>query len=305
MPLDPHIAPIVELINAAAADAPPISEQSVSDRRERYATLSAMPGTGPDLDHVEDTTMAGVVVRTYANDGAVGIFVFVHGGGYTTGGVDTHDQVCRQLALESRATVVSVDYRLAPEHPFPAGLDDSWSVLRWLDTHRSDFADSDGNPARIVVGGDSAGGNFSAVLALMARDAGLDLAAQLLIYPAVDVEDDSPSMTDNGEGYVLTADTMAWFQKQYQPDAADWRASPIRAESLAGLAPALVITAEFDPLRDQGAAYAAALNAAGTPTTLTNYEGMVHVFFQLGPIVPAGASAVSQVAETAAAALRP
>ena len=137
----------------------------------------------------------------------------------------------------------------------------------------------------------------------MARDAGLNLAAQLLVYPAVDVDDDSPSMTDNAEGYVLTRQTMDWFNAQYQPDPSDWRASPINADSHAGLAPATVITAEFDPLRDQGIRYVAALETAGVDVTHTNYDGMVHIFFQLGTLCDAGAAAVTQIARAAKAAL--
>lgn len=295
MPLDPQIKPIVDAVNAAAADAPPIWEQTVQQRREGYQGLSALAGPGPELDHVSDSLVGNVPIRTYANDGATGVFVFIHGGGYTIGDIDTHDQPCRQLALESGATVISPHYRLAPEDPFPAGVDDCWAVLQWA---RSEYPGS-----KIVVGGDSAGGNLSAVMAIMARDAGLELAAQLLVYPAVDGEDDSPSMTENGTGYILSSETMEWFGAQYAADHTDWRASPIRAESLAGVAPALVITAGFDPLRDQGAAYANALRDAEVDVTYTNYEGMVHAFFQLGPIVGAAAQAVTQVAEAAKAAL--
>ena len=196
---------------------------------------------------------------------------------------------------------MSVDYALAPEQPFPAGIEDSWAALQHIAANRARYGGRD--DAKVVVGGDSAGGNISAVMALKARDAGLDLAAQLLVYPAVRSDDDSPSMTDNGEGYVLTRETMDWFSAQYQPDPADVRASPIRAESHVGLAPALVITAEFDPLRDQGAEYAKVLADAGVPTEYTNYDGMVHIFFQLGPIVDQGKAAVTQVAEAAKRAL--
>lgn len=299
MPVDPQIQGLLDAINTASAEAPPIWDQTVADRREGYVGLSAIPGPGPDLDKVDDIDIAGVPCRRYANAGASGCFVFIHGGGYTIGDVDTHDQPCRQLALESGATVISVDYRLAPEHQFPAGIDDAWAVLQAIDADRAGY----GAEAGLVVGGDSAGGNFSAVLALMARDADLDLAAQLLIYPAVDVADDSPSMTENGTGYILSKETMDWFTEQYSPDPDDWRASPIKAESHEGLAPALVITAEFDPLRDQGAAYAQTLEDAGVAVTYTNYEGMVHAFFQLGPICDAGARAVSQVAAAAKTAL--
>ena len=262
-------------------------------------------GPGPELDQVTDRTIpgpaGGIPVRLYRNDGARGVIVFFHGGGHTIGGLDTHDQVCRQLAAQSGATVVAVDYRLAPEHPFPAGLDDAWAALRWADEHRSELGG--GADARLVVGGDSAGGNLSAVVALMARDAGLDLAAQLLVYPGVDVADERPSMAENGSGYILDTETLDWFRECYAADPDDWRASPLRAASLAGVAPALVITAEFDPLRDQGAAYAAKLAADGVDVTHTPYDGMVHTFFQLGPIVDAGARAVTEVADAARAAL--
>lgn len=304
MSLDPQIQPIVDAVNAAAADAPPLAEQTIADRREGYLALSALAGPGPDLDHITDSSVEGIPIRTYANKGANGIFVYIHGGGYTIGDLDSHDPVCRQLAVESGATVVAVDYRLAPEHPFPAGIEDSWTVLQWIDAHRSDFAATgDAGANKIVIGGDSAGGNFAAVLALMARDADLDLAAQLLVYPAVDAADASPSMTENGVGYVLTAETMEWFGDQYAADVTDWRASPLLATSHTDVAPALIITAEFDPLRDQGMAYADKLRDAGVSVEHTNYEGVVHVFFQLGPIVDAGARAVTQVAIAAETAL--
>jgi acetyl esterase len=305
MPLDPQIAPIVDAVERAAQEGPPASELTVDDRRKGYAALAAFAGQGPALDEVIDRTIPGpdgeIPVRIYRNAGARGIFVFYHGGGYTIGDLDTHDEVCRQLALQSGATLMAVDYRLAPEHPFPAGIEDAWAALNWADANRAELG---GDPtAKVVVGGDSAGGNFSAVMALMARDHDVDLAAQLLVYPGVDMADDSPSMTENAEGYVLTAETIDWFLQCYAPNNADWRASPLLAPSHAGVAPALVITAEFDPLRDQGARYAEALDAAGVPVTLSHYEGMVHIFFQLGPLVEAGARAVTEVAQAARTAL--
>ncbi len=306
MPLDPQIAPIVETVEKAAAEGPPASELSVEDRRAGYLALVGFAGAGPDLDEVIDRAIPGpagdIPVRIYRNAGAQGIFIYYHGGGYTIGDLDTHDEVCRQLALQSGSTVMSVHYRLAPEAPFPAGVEDSWAAVEWADANRAELGGD--ASAKIVVGGDSAGGNLSAVVALMARDAGVELAAQLLVYPAVDQDDDSPSMTENASGYVLTAETMAWFQDCYAAESSDWRCSPIRAESLSGVAPALVITAEFDPLRDQGARYAEALKAAGVDVTYSLYEGMVHIFFQLGPLVDAGARAVTEVAKAAKAALR-
>ena len=243
--------------------------------------------------------IAGVPCRIYSNNGPHGILMFIHGGGYVLGDLETHDQPCRQLALESGATVVSVGYRLAPEHPFPAGLDDAWAVFQTLDADRDNF----GLGSKLAVAGDSAGGNFAAVLALMARDAGINLAAQLLVYPHVDVNDASPSMTDNGEGYLLTKESMDWFMDNYTPDPLDWRASPLLAESHEGLAPAVVITAEFDPLRDQGIAYAQTLEAAGVDVAYINYDGMVHAFFQLAPLCDAGKDAITQIADAAKVAL--
>ena len=299
MPLDPQIAPLIDASNAAAAELPPIWEQSLEDRRVGYQALADVAGPGPQLDRVEDVKIAGVPCRIYENDGATGILMFIHGGGYVIGDLETHDQPCRQLALESGATVVAIDYRLAPEHPFPAGLEDAWAVFQALDKDRNNF----GRGSKLAVAGDSAGGNFSAVLALMARDAGINLAAQLLVYPAVDVDDASPSMTENAEGYLLTKETMDWFMHHYAPDPLDWRASPLLAESHVGLAPAVIITAEFDPLRDQGMAYADKLKAAGVEVTHTNYDGMVHAFFQLSPLCDAGKAAITQIAEAAKAAL--
>jgi len=299
MALDPQIAPLVDASNTAAAELPPIWEQSVADRRAGYLALAGIAGPGPELDRVEDVTVAGVPCRVYANNNPTGILMFVHGGGYVIGDLETHDQPCRQLALESGATVVAVDYRLAPEHPFPAGIDDAWAVLQALDADRDNY----GADSKIAVTGDSAGGNFSAVLAILARDAGIELAAQLLVYPAVDVNDASPSMTENGEGYLLTTETMDWFTHNYQPDPLDVRASPILADSHVDLAPAVIITAQYDPLRDQGIAYAKKLTAAGVPVTHTNYDGMVHAFFQLSPICDAGKAAVTQIATAAKDAL--
>lgn len=306
MPLDPQIQPIVDAVEGAAAAGPPPETLTVDERRAGYLALAGFAGAGPELDEIVDRTIPGpggeIPVRTYRNNGATGIFVFYHGGGYTIGDLDTHDEVCRQLALESEATVMAVHYRLAPEHPFPAGIDDAWAALQWADDNRAELGGS--ADAKIVVGGDSAGGNFSAVMALMARDQGLELAAQLLVYPGVDAEDDSPSMTENESGYILNKTTMQWFGECYAADLTDWRASPLRAPSFEGVAPALVITAEFDPLRDQGAKYAEALKAAGVDVTYSLYDGMVHVFFQLGPIVEAGARAVTQVAAAAKTALK-
>jgi acetyl esterase len=299
--IDPQLQPLLDAVNGAERS----DSRSLQERRDGYRALSTIAGPGPELDHVEDRSIDGPVgpipIRVYRNDGAVGVFVFFHGGGFTIGDLDSHDEPCRRIAADAHCTVVSVGYRLAPEAPFPSAVDDAWAAVQWADAHRADLGgDAD---AKIVVGGDSAGGNLAAVVALMARDAGLDLAAQCLVYPGTRVDDASPSMTENGEGYLLDRETMNWFNAQYAADPKDWRASPIYADSHAGVAPALVITAQYDPLRDQGADYARVLDAAGVPVTYTNYDGMTHVFFQLGPIVEGGARCVAQVSAFAAAAL--
>lgn len=299
MALDSQLQPLVEASRRTAAELPPISEQTVEQRRAAYLELAALAGPGPEIATVHDLTIAGVRCRRYVPENAHGILIFIHGGGFVIGDLDTHDEPCRQVALESGATVISVDYRLAPEDPFPASVEDVWAVVQAVNADRASFGEG-----KIVLTGDSAGGNLAAVTAIMARDAGIDIAMQLLIYPSVDVLDDSPSMAENGQGdYVLSTDIIEWYAAKYDADPRDWRASPLLAETLVGVAPALVITAEYDPLRDQGIAYAERLRESGVLVTHKNYDGMVHAFFQLGPLVDAAKQAVSQVAAAAKQAL--
>ena len=299
-------------MNAASAEAPPLSEQTPQMRREAYLGIAGFVPPGPELASVSDDVVAGpagpIPIRVYSdNAGAAtsGVLVFYHGGGWCIGDIESHDEVCRQLAKESGATVVSPHYRLGPEDRFPAAVDDCYAVLEWVGENKDKLAGPD---AKIAVSGDSAGGNLAAVMALMSRDlGGPEIAMQLLVYPATDLQmKGHQSLIDNGTGYVLTKESMDWFKANYlrsPEDANDWRASPLAAASHANLPPALVITAEFDPLRDEGMAYVQALRDGGTTVTHTNYEGMVHVFFQLGPLVPAGAAAVSEVAAAAKTAL--
>lgn len=316
MALHPEIQPIVDLVNAGAAEAPPLAEQTPQMRRDGYHGLVAFVPAGPEMETVSDEHVAGQVadipVRIYSpvgrEPGAGGVTVFYHGGGWCIGDLDTHDEVCRQIAHQSGSVVVSVDYRLAPEAVFPAAVDDAWDALGWVRTEAARLVgSSEREPASIplAVCGDSAGANLAAVMAVMSRDASLPLAAQLLVYPAVDFRDPSlyPSQSENAEGYVLTREGMDWFESQYEPDVQDWRASVITADSHADLAPALIITAEYDPLRDEGEAYAKVLEAAGVPVSTRRYDGMVHIFFQLGPLVGPAAEAVAQVAVEAKKAL--
>jgi acetyl esterase len=222
---------------------------------------------------------------------------FFHGGGFVIGNIETHDDQARLICRDGAMVVVSVDYALAPEHPFPAGFDDCLAAIHWV----ADNIDSlGGDPAKIVVGGDSAGGNLSAAVALAVRETGPKLAAQFLIYPAVDFREegvDYPSRAENGIGYFLTEDDMHWFGEQYLAegtDLTDPRASTITA-NLAGAAPAVIGTAEFDPLRDEGEAYAKALADAGVEVRLERYDGMIHGFFGLSMYSPAAAAAVQDM----------
>ncbi len=302
MPLDAELQPIVDLINSL--DAPPAGEQSTEENRAAYAGLSMMFGTGDDTVVAEDESVPGpcgdIPIRWYrpadgaARGGAAetGVIVYFHGGGWVIGSVDTHDPVCRDLAQRCGVPVVSVDYRLAPEHIFPAAVDDCRVVTDWVWQHASERGV---DPTRIVVAGDSAGGQLATVVARHWPSERPPLALQVLVYPVTDlavfpidpVAGAESSMVRNGEGYVLTLDTMEYFVDNYAPDPAiriDPDASPLRAESLAGLPPALVITAEYDPLCDEGEAYAARLADAGVPVVATRYDGATHMFLQMSTL---------------------
>ncbi len=212
--------------------------------------------------------------------------VYFHGGGWVIGDLDTHDSLCRDLADAGRCVVVAVDYRMGPEHRFPAAGQDVLAATRWLQAQAAELGL---DPQRFAVGGDSAGGNLAAALALTWRDAGepVPLKFQLLIYPATDMRGMAPSHTSNGQGYLLTADTIAYFQSHYLDPAqqTDWRASPLLHGNLAGLPPALVLTAGFDPLRDEGRQYADALSAAGSVAQYVCFERQIHGFITMGRVI--------------------
>lgn len=303
MPLDPQVQALVDGMAAMSEGQPKMSEQPPGAGREAYRNLALLLGEPVPVADVVDRTIPGpggeLPVRIYrpSVDGPTGTLVFFHGGGGVIGDLDSHDHLCRLLCDRAGVTVMAVDYRLGPEHPFPAAVDDAWAALTWAADHADELG---GDPNRLAVAGDSAGGNLSAVVALMARDAGgPSIALQALIYPWVDMGFGFPSIDENGEGYVLTKDTMLWFRENYagtQPPVDDWRASPLRAGRHDGLPPALVVTAEYDPLRDEGMAYATALRDAGVEVTLSNYEGQVHTFVQLAPILEGGMRAVDEIA---------
>jgi acetyl esterase len=302
MPVDPQIATLLELI--AAAESKPMSEGTPEEARRGFRTLTVDlrdPAAVPDVASVEDTTVAGaegdLPARVYrpAADGPLPTLLLLHGGGFVIGDLDTHDVTARTLANGCRAVVVSVDYRLAPEHPFPAAVDDALAAARWVADHLVELGGDD----RVAVAGDSAGGNLSAVVAQTFRDEGRPLAGQLLVYPATDMGGSYPSHVENAEGYFLDAATMAWFLQQYAggaADLADPRLSPLHGD-LAGVAPAVVVVAELDPLRDDGLAYAAALEAAGVPVEVRTFPGLIHGFVDMGRHSAAAQAAIDETCE--------
>ncbi len=309
MPVTPEVQNVLDFL--AAAGGPPGEEPDVAELRQSYAGLGAIeskPEVASVADHVVPGPAGDIPVRVYVPTDEPGprpVLVYFHGGGWVIGSVETHDGTVRAVAEGSGVTVVSVDYRLAPEHPFPAAIDDAVAAIRWVVDNAGDL---DIDPARLAVGGDSAGGNLAAVAALeLAAGDGPDVRFQLLIYPVTDGTMAHPSIDENAEGYFLTKATMAWFWQQYvrDGDRTTPRVSPNHAsdEVLAGAPPALVITAEYDPLRDEGEAYAARLAAVGVDVTASRYDGVIHGFFSLRDLVPEGKAAVDEACEALRTAL--
>ncbi len=264
---------------------------------ERRAITQPPPRPLAEVRDLSATGPAGnIALRLYRPDGVASpapTLVYYHGGGWTIGDLDTHDSLCRDLADAGRCVVVAVDYRMGPEHRFPAAVDDVLAATRWLQAQSADLGL---DPARFAVGGDSAGGNLAAVVALAWRDAAepVPLKLQLLIYPATDMRAVAPSHTHNGQGYLLTADTIAYFRGQYlAPEQySDWRASPLLHGDLSRLPPALVLTAGFDPLRDEGRQYADALSAAGSAAQYVCFERQIHGFITMGRVLAEANTAV-------------
>jgi acetyl esterase len=302
MPLDPAAVGLLEQMEAAGL--PPLNELSPPEAREAAEGFAALAGPGEDVAEVTDRSVPGpggeVPVRVYrpANAPAPApCLVYFHGGGWVIGTLDSTDTICRAVANRAGCVVVSVDYRLAPEHPFPAPLDDCYAALVWVAEHGTELGT---DTTRLAVGGDSAGGNLAAAVALRARDEnGPALRLQLLVYPVTDHGYDTASYRENGEGRLLTTDMMRWFWDHYLGSSGQGGnplASPLRAADLAGLPPALVLTAEYDPLRDEGEAYAARLAEAGVPVTQTRYAGQIHAFWQMPGTFPAALEAADQAA---------
>jgi acetyl esterase len=301
MPLDPQAQKIVDAM--AALGLKPVEDSTPEEAREsmraRTAALGPFEEVAAVVDHRVPVEGAEITVRVYTPGGKAPhpALVFYHGGGWVIGDLYTHDGICRALAKAAGCAVASVDYRLAPESRYPAAVVDSYAALRWL------VANAPGlgvDPRRVAVGGDSAGGNLATVVALMARDrGGPALVRQVLIYPVTNQDFDTPSYHENATGYVLTREAMRWFWRHYLEREAQGKephASPLLAPSLAGLPPALVITAECDPLRDEGEAYAARLRDAGVPVTVTRYAGVFHGFFRMTRLHDKARAALDEVA---------
>lgn len=307
MPLHPVLQQMCDAANqaaAAAADAPAPSEAerlaAVRAGAEAFGSLGAGPPEPLHSveDHLADGPHGPIPVRVYRPTEGVGapLVCYFHGGGFVSGSVEAWDGVARRIAKESGAVVVSVDYRLAPEHRFPIPLDDCHAALVWAVDHADAFG-ADGS--RVAVAGDSAGGNLAAAVTLRSRVEGPVLRAQVLVYPVVSPDCSSPSMVDNATGYLLTTDSMRAMWDWYlgpDGDRNDAFAAVDRAADYTGLAPALVITAEYDPLRDEGEHYASLLGGFGVDTTVTRYDGMLHGFFGLRELVPDSERALAQVA---------
>jgi acetyl esterase/lipase len=288
-----------------AQGGPPLEEQDpIEARLSRIEPFKMLGGQPDQLDRVENLSVprlsGEVPIRLYASEqgGVRPALIYFHGGGYVLGNLDTHDAVCRALAKESGAVVIAVDYRLSPESKFPAAVEDAYAATVWTAANAGRLGI---NSRRIAVGGDSAGAALATVVAKRCRDAGGPaLAAQVLFYPVTDMSSfETGSYRELGEGYFLTRSSMQWFTGLYLASADDARnpeVSPLLAPDLSGLPPALVITAEFDPLRDEGEAYAQRLQQAGVPVTVTRYPGMIHAFISMRGVITDGRKGIQQAA---------
>jgi acetyl esterase len=306
-PLTRRMAELLE--NIRRANRPPFHALGAVEARVAYqagSEILELPRAA--LARVEALTVpaadgAALPARLYApSHEKLPVLLYLHGGGFTIGNLETHDSLCRQLALRSGAAVVALDYRLAPEHRFPTAVDDAWAAMQWLAAHGARIG-LDGQ--RLAVGGDSAGGTLAAVCAIHARDIGLPLKLQVLITPGTTAFADTPSHTTFAHGYLLEAEAIAWFFDQYIPreQRRDWRFAPLEADALEGVAPACVVLAENDPLVDEGVAYADRLRMAGVAVDLDIYRGVTHDFVKLGRVLPEAGSAQAAIGAALAAAL--
>ena len=285
------------------ANRAPFHSMAPQAARQAYVAAAEVlePPRAP-LTRVESLDIPGadgvpLRARLYApSQERLPVLLYLHGGGFTIGGLETHDSLCRQLALRSGGAVVALDYRLAPEHRFPTAVDDAWAAMRWLVQHGAGLGLDRGH---LAVGGDSAGGTLAAACALHARDIGLPLALQVLITPGTTAHADTPSHRRFAEGFLLDAASIEWFFRQYIDDAqrTDWRFAPMEAGDLHGVAPACVVLAECDPLVDEGLAYADRLRLAGVPVELELYRGLTHDFIKMGRVLREAGEAQQAIAD--------
>ena len=299
-PLDPQARAFLDSL--IAANVPSIASLTPPQARKRMILLSNFAGL-PSVERVEERQIDGpagpLMLRAYlpAGRGDLPAMAYFHGGGWVTGNLDTHDSLCRRLAVALRGVVVAVDYRLAPEHPFPAAVDDAWTAVRWLAEHAAEFGVPDG---RVLVGGDSAGGALAAAVAFRARDTrDVRIAAQLLLYPVLSHKLTTESYELFADGYLLTRAAMAWFWQHYAPRESDRshpEASPLCATDLSGLPPAVIVAAGYDPLRDEARAYASRLKDAGTPARLLEYPTQVHDFLRRAHLFDVARAAFPEIA---------
>ncbi|WP_421860360.1 alpha/beta hydrolase [Parvibaculum sp.] len=312
MSLDPQAKALLDQLGADP-DAPRLIDLPPEGGREMYRAMAGMLDLqGVAIGKVEDRTIPGpagdIPVRLYtpvAAGGTCPALVYYHGGGWVIGDLETHDALCRTLANEAGCKVIAVDYRLAPEHPFPAAFDDAYAAVKWVEANASEIGI---DPNRVAVAGDSAGGNLAAAVCLKAKaEKTPEIAFQLLIYPVTDAPRGTQSYKDFAEGHFLEAEGMDWFWNHYVlaagEDPSNPYAAPLRAPSLAGLPPAYVVTAGYDVLRDEGKAYAEALKKAGVDVEYVNYEGMIHGFFNLQGALDVSRDAVKAAAKALKEAL--
>ena len=312
MALDPTVR---KLLDMAAASGRPVINSLPPPEARQLMRETRPPVQGAFLDSVasQDRRIPGpageIPVRLYRPKSApsatrLPLLVYFHGGGWVIGDIETHHTMCQRICEAGELVVLAVDYRLAPEHRFPAAVDDCWTATVWAAANAASIG-ADGS--RIAVGGDSAGGNLAAVMALMARDrGGADIGFQLLLYPAVDALANTGSLARNADGYLLTREAMVWFYDHYIPDVADrsdWRVSPLRARIFAGLPPAMIMTAGFDPLLDEGRAYADRLAHDGVTVEYVEYGSMIHAFLGMPGVLPQARRGLALAAQAVREAL--
>ena len=299
MPLHPQVKVVLDLMEKAG---PPMHHLSPQQAREQVLAMRATKGEPEPVGKVEDRTIKNstgdIPIRIYTPNGRgpFPLLVYFHGGGWVVGSIETVDASCRALTNLANCITVSVEYRLAPEHKFPAPVDDCYTATKWTSLNAASFH---GDPTRIAVGGESAGANLAAAVALMVQERGTpSLVHQLLLYPVMDYASNLPSHKENAKGYFLTTEMMQWFWNHYLRNEADGEnplASPLRTKRLQGLVPATIYTAEFDPLRDEGAAYATKLREAGIAVDYTCYKGLIHGFMGTAKVVEPAKKALEDV----------